>query len=116
MTKIELLKKVTGNKNAETLLKRTINKKGTSEWGACNVEWKKYHFFFDTGSTLTAVMYYEPTKKNNVYLISTQRKDCYDGYGVTYLKCTNLRGKKIYEELRDQFKARNNPPWKGFKY
>ncbi len=37
---------VTGNRNAETLLKRIINKKGTSEWGAYNVMWKKISFLF----------------------------------------------------------------------
>jgi hypothetical protein len=107
---------VSGNKKVETLLKRIINKKGVSHWGEHDSERKEYHFFFDTGTTLTATMYYEPKKKNNSYLIETQRKGFYDGYGVTYINCTNLRGKKIYDALRDQFKMQNNPPYKGFIY
>jgi len=89
----------TGNIKADGYLKRIEEGKGHGECYGITFGMDKNWFLFDTEVMITVTKHIEPNLKNkdNYYLVSVCGKN---EYIDKLVKCTNLRGKKIFEAIK----------------
>lgn len=102
----------TDNTKVESLLNRVNLRKGTAHWGNVYKTSRSYSFIYNTGSmvSVTKNSYVgEPT----YYVVKFYPPN---EYRPTFLKCTNQRGKKLYDAIMESFKIHGKPPYTNWEY
>lgn len=94
----------TGNKHSESILRRIKAKKGKAHNERATLVGSKCSFEFDNEIWVSVSMYEEPNNVNNYYLVYVTPKN---EWRDNLVKCSNLRGKKIYDEIVKQYKVKN---------